>query len=205
LYTFAQTNNINISATLNIETNELNIQQETIFYNKSDSILNVVYFHNWANAYKDKKTPLAKRFIENYSKTFHFTNEKNRGNTTINNISVNNNSTTWESTRKNPDILKVNLNKPLHPNDSVKITANYIVKIPNDKFTDYGANYFSYNLRYWYLAPANFNGAWQTYNNLDMDDLYIDFTNYHINLKVPKEYIVNSNLNSSIISDENLN
>ena len=205
LYTFAQTNNINISATLNIETNELNIQQETIFYNKSDSILNVVYFHNWANAYKDKKTPLAKRFIENYSKTFHFTNEKNRGNTTINNISVNNNSTTWESTRKNPDILKVNLNKPLHPNDSVKITANYIVKIPNDKFTDYGANYFSYNLRYWYLAPANFNGAWQTYNNLDMDDLYIDFTNYHINLKVPKEYIVNSNLNSSIISDENFN
>jgi len=205
LHTFAQTNNINISATLNIETNELQIKQETTFYNKSDSILNVVYFHNWANAYKDKKTPLAKRFIENYSKTFHFTNEKNRGNTTINSISINNNSTTWETTQENPDILKVNLNKSLHPNDSVKIIATYIVKIPNDKFTNYGANYFSYNLRYWYLAPANFSTTWQTYNNLDMDDLYIDFTNYHINLKVPKEYVVNCNLTSSFQTDENFN
>lgn len=205
MHTFAQTNNINISATLNIETNELQIKQETTFYNKSDSILNVVYFHNWANAYKDKKTPLAKRFIENYSKTFHFTNEKNRGNTTINSISINNNSTTWETTQENPDILKVNLNKSLHPNDSVKIIATYIVKIPNDKFTNYGANYFSYNLRYWYLAPANFSTTWQTYNNLDMDDLYIDFTNYHINLKVPKEYVVNCNLTSSFQTDENFN
>ncbi|WP_372792880.1 aminopeptidase [Lutibacter sp.] len=197
LYTYAQTNNINISATLNIETNELKIQQETTFYNKSDSILNVVYFHNWANAYKDKKTPLAKRFIENYSKTFHFTNNKNRGNTTINNISVNYDNTTWEITDENPDILKVNLNQSLYPNDSVIINATYIVKIPNDKFTNYGASYFSYNLRYWYLAPANFSNSWQTYNNLDLDDLYIDFTNYHIDLKVPIDYVVNCNLTAS--------
>lgn len=205
MYTYAQTNNINISATLNIETNELKIQQETTYYNKSDSILNVVYFHNWANAYKDKNTPLAKRFIENYSKTFHFTNEKNRGNTIIKSISANYDITTWEITEENPDILKVNLNQPLHPNDSVKITATYTVKIPNEKFTNYGANYFSYNLRYWYLAPANFNTTWQTYNNLDMDDLYIDFTNYHINLKVPIEYVVNCNLMSSNKPDENFN
>ncbi len=205
LYTYAQTNNINISATLNIETNELKIQQETTFYNKSDSILNVVYFHNWANAYKDKKTPLAKRFIENYSKTFHFTNNKNRGNTTINNISVNYDSTTWEITDENPDILKVNLNQSLYPNDSVIINATYIVKIPNDKFTNYGASYFSYNLRYWYLAPANFSNSWKTYNNLDLDDLYIDFTNYHINLKVPIDYVVNCNLAASNRPERNFN
>lgn len=205
MYTYAQTNNINISATLNIETNELKIQQETTFYNKSDSILNVVYFHNWANAYKDKKTPLAKRFIENYSKTFHFTNNKNRGNTTINNISVNYDSTTWEITDENPDILKVNLNQSLYPNDSVIINATYIVKIPNDKFTNYGASYFSYNLRYWYLAPANFSNSWKTYNNLDLDDLYIDFTNYHINLKVPIDYVVNCNLTASNRPERNFN
>ncbi len=58
-----QTNNIRIFAALNSETNEIKIQQETIFYNKSKSVLNEIYFHNWPNAYKDKKTPLAKRFI----------------------------------------------------------------------------------------------------------------------------------------------
>jgi len=205
LNTYAQNNNIKMSVILDTETNELKIQQETTFFNNSDSILNVIYFHNWANAYKDKNTPLAKRFIENYSKTFHFTNEKNRGNTTIKSISANYNSTTWEITDENPDILKVNLNQSLHPNDSVRINATYVVKIPNNKFTNYGASIDSYNLRYWYLSPAIFSNKWETYNNLDMDDLYIDFTDYNISLQVPLEYVVNSNLMSSNKADENFN
>lgn len=183
-------------ATLIPETNEIKIQQETTFYNKSDSILNAVYFHNWPNAYKDKQTPLAKRFIENYSKSFHFANDKYRGNTTIIGISVNFDSANYEITEENPDFLKVNLNEPLKPTDSVKISATYLVKIPNDKFTKYGENEFEYNLRYWYLAPAIFNTKWQLYNNLDIDDLFIDYTDYNISLKVPKEYKVNTDLKS---------
>ena len=194
LTTYSQTNTIKMSVVLNTATNELKIEQETTFYNKSDSILNEVYFHNWANAYKDKKTPLAKRFIENYSKSFHFTNEKHRGKTTIKSISTNFENVTWEVTEKNPDILKVNLKKPLKPTDSVSIITTYVVKIPKDKFTKYGVNTVSYNLRYWYLAPAIFNNEWKTYNNLDMDDLYIDFTNYNIEINVPKNYQVNSDL-----------
>ena len=194
LTTYSQTNTIKMSVILNTATNELKIEQETTFHNKSDSLLNEVYFHNWANAYKDKKTPLAKRFIENYSKSFHFTSEKHRGNSTIKNITINSNSTTWESTKENPDILKVNLTQELNPKDSVRITTTYIVKIPKDKFTKYGVNTVSYNLRYWYLAPVIFTNSWKTYNNLDIDDLYIDYTNYHINIKVPINYIVNSDL-----------
>ena len=38
-----------------------------------------------------------------------------------------------------------------------------------------------------------------------MDDLFIDFTNYHIDLKVPKEYVVNCNLVSSNKPDKNYN
>lgn len=201
----AQTNSIKINAILNTATNELKIQQEINFYNKSDSTLNEVYFHNWANAYKDKKTPLAKRFIENYSKSFHFSNEKHKGKTTIKSISTNYNSVSWEVTETNPDILKVNLNTPLAPNDSVKISATYLVKIPKDKFTKYGVNTVSYNLRYWYLAPAIFSTKWETYNNLDIDDLYIDFTNYQVTIKVPKNYVVNSGLTTSIITDKNFN
>ena len=203
---FAQVNNnIKISAILNTETNELRIKQEIDFYNKSDSILNAVYFHNWGNAFKDKNTPLAKRFIENYSKTFHFTNDKNRGSSTIKSVSVDYDIATWEITEKNPDILKINLQKSLKPGDSVKINATYIVKIPNSKFTDYGVNYETYNLRYWYLSPAIYTNKWELTNNLDMDDLFIDFTNYQIELKVPENYIVNSDLNSSNTIRNNFN
>ncbi|MGV8945541.1 MAG: aminopeptidase [Lutibacter sp.] len=199
---YSQTNSTTILAELDTETNELEIQQEIIFYNKTDSLLNEIYFHNWANAYRDKNTPLANRFIENYSKSFHFTAEKNRGNSKINSISVNYDLVTWEITDKNPDILKINLEQPLKPEDSVKIIATYTVKIPNDKFTSYGVNKTGFNLRYWYLIPAIFDGKWQIYNNLDLDDLYTDFTNYFIKIKVPKEYVVNSDL---LISYDSLN
>ncbi len=191
---YSQTNSTTILATLNTQTNELKIQQEINFHNKSDSILNTIYFHNWANAYKDKNTPLANRFIENYSKTFHFAKEKQRGSSIINSLSVNYNLVTWEITDKNPDILKISLKNSLKPKDSLKIVATYTVKIPDDKFTSYGVNKTSYNLRYWYLIPAVFDKKWQLYNNLDMDDLYVDFTNYFINIKVPKDFVVNSDL-----------
>jgi len=154
---FGQRNNIKITATLNTETNELQIYQEIDFYNKSDSTLNNIYFHNWPNAYKDKKTPLAKRFVEKNSKTFHFTKEKNRGNTQINNMFVNYDLANWEITTENPDVLNLKLNEPLQSKDSIKIIANYTVKLPKDKFTRYGANTYNYNLRYWYLTPAIFD------------------------------------------------
>jgi hypothetical protein len=202
---YSQTNNINISASLNTESHELKIRQEIDFYNTSENTLNEIYLHNWPNSYKDKNTPLAKRFVENYTKSFHFAQEKHRGNTTINSISVNYNSAQWEITEKNPDILKINLTESLKPKDSVKISATYIVKIPKDKFTRYGVNTDSYNLRYWYLAPAIYTNKWHVYNNLDMDDLYIEYTNYHIKLDVPKEFVVHSNLNIALNETDGFN
>lgn len=202
--TFGQTNSINISAKLDTENNELIIQQEIIFYNKSGSILNEIYFHNWPNAYKDKNTPLAKRFIENYSKSFHFTKDKNRGFTYIKNISVNYHRGLWKIDEKNPDILKINLENPLQPKDFVSIIVNYIVKVPRDKFTRYGVNTISYNLRYWYLAPAIYQDKWITYNNLDMDDLYIDYSNYTINFQVPQNYDINSDLSMTLDTINNM-
>ena len=202
---YSQTNNIQISASLNTETHELNIQQEIEFYNTSEDYLNEIYLHNWANAYKDKNTPLAKRFVENYTKSFHFAKDKHRGNTAINSISVNFNSVIWEITDENPDILKIILAAPLKPKDSIKISATYTVKIPKDKFTQYGVDTDSYNLKYWYLAPAIYTDKWHLYNNLDMDDLYIDYTNYNIKLDVPKEFVVNSNLNITFNENDTFN
>ncbi|RXP63339.1 aminopeptidase [Lutibacter sp. HS1-25] len=191
---FSQNNNIKINATLNTETHELNIYQEINYFNKSDSILNNIYLSNWPNAYKDKKTPLAQRFVEKNSKSFHFTKSKNRGNSTINTILVDYEVADWKSPNQQPDILNILLKEPLKPNDSAKIIITYVVKIPNSKFTRYGVSSNIYNLRYWYLVPAIFNKKWDTYNNLDLDDLYMDFTDYNISVNVPADYTLNSDL-----------
>ncbi|HKJ07406.1 MAG TPA: hypothetical protein VJ970_08080, partial [Flavobacteriaceae bacterium] len=189
-----QTNSITIDAVLNAENNTLTIHQKTVYYNKTDKPLSSIYFHNWANAYKHKHTPLAKRLLENHSKVFHFAKEKHRGYGQIKSITNQKDTLQWFIEEENIDILKVNLKKPLQPKNSIILNANYTVKIPKDRFTEYGVNSGTYNLRYWYLAPAVFDNEWQLFNNLDLDDLFSDFTNFNITITTPKQYQINSNL-----------
>ncbi|MBP8791916.1 MAG: aminopeptidase [Lutibacter sp.] len=190
----AQNNSTQIFSILSTNSDELKIKQKIVYYNKSDSVLNEVFLHNWPNAYKDKNTPLAKRFIENYSKSFHFTNEKNRGYGKIISISADYNEADWEITEIQPDLIKIPLRNALKKGESVVIDATYIVKIPHSKFTKYGSDKDILNLRYWYLIPAIFDNGWKSYSNLDMDDMYVDLTDYDIDFVVPPSYFLNSDI-----------
>jgi hypothetical protein len=189
-----QTNTIFLEARLIPDQNRLEIEQQILYFNTTNDTLEEVYLHNWANAYRDKTTPLARRFTENYSKIFHFAKKRQRGRTDINSITANFELVNWETGSDQPDVLKVRLPQQLHPGDSVRLSATYAVDIPNDRFTKYGVNQDTYNLRYWYLIPAVYDGNWHTYSNLDMDDLYMEFTNYEIRLKIPARFNVQANL-----------
>ena len=191
---YAQVNTINIDASLDDEKHTLNIQQEIVFYNKSDSTLTEIYLHNWANSFKNKKTPLTNRFIEDYKKSLYFAKEKDRGFSKIHSISVDRELANYSELKKQIDILKVDLKTPLRPKDSVVISATYSVKIPNSKFTKYGITATGYHLRFWYLTPAVYQNGWQTMSNLNLDDLFMDVANYHIDLQLPKYLKPESNL-----------
>lgn len=191
---FAQQNAIDMKATLDVVKNELQVQQEIIFYNSSDTALTSVFLHNWPNSFRDRKTPLNNRFIENFKKNLYFAKEEDLGFTAIKNLTVNYNSSFFKEVEKQADILEVLLNNPLNPKDSIKISINYIVKIPNAKFTGYGKTKTGYHLRFWYLAPAVYKNDWQLMSNLNIDDLYEEGTDFKIALNVPKEYVVESNL-----------
>ena len=191
---YAQVNSITIDASLDDKKHTLNIQQETIFYNNSDSTLTEIYLHNWANSFKNKKTPLTNRFIEDYDKSLYFAKEKDRGFSNIHSISVNRELATYNELKKQIDILKVDLKTPLLPKDSVIISATYSIKLPNSKFTKYGRTARGYHLRYWNITPAVFQNGWQIMSNLNMDDLYSDITDYNINLQLPNYLSLESNL-----------
>ncbi len=194
LFAFAQQNSIAIKSTLDIDKDELLIQQEIIFHNTSDSTLTNIYLHNWANSFKDRKTPLSKRFIKDYKKNLYFSAKKDLGRTTIKNLTVNHEVTNFMEVKNKADILKVPLVKPLKPNDSVKISIAYIIKLPNAKFTNYGKTKEGYHLRFWYITPAVYNNDWQLMSNLNIDDLYESGTDFTIEINIPKEYVLESNL-----------
>ena len=202
---FSQQNSINIKSSLDIEKDELKIQQEIIFYNTSDSILTSIFLHNWANSYRDRKTPLSKRFIKDFKKDLYFAKKRDLGASTIKSISVDFENITYNEVKNHADILELNLNRPLYPNSKIKISATYIVKIPSSRFTNYGKTKTGYHLRNWYLTPAVFDNGWKTMSNLNLDDLYEKGTDFKIEIDVPKDYIIDSNLYTYQTKKENKN
>ncbi|WP_299107128.1 aminopeptidase [uncultured Tenacibaculum sp.] len=208
LYCFsltAQTNTIEIKAKLLEDKQRLFILQKTVFYNNSKDTLTNIFLHNWANSFKNNDTPLGKRFMEDYRMNFYFSKEEDRGYSEINNLTVNYEPTSFKEVKNKPDILEVLLNKKLYPKDSVVISTSYVVKIPNANFTSYGKTKNGYHLRFWYLTPAVYDGDWNTMSNLNMDDLFQEPTNYKIEIDIPENLSLESNLYQYHTKKEGIN
>lgn len=183
-----------MKASLLAEDAILRVQQDIVFYNKSGKELNTIFLHNWANSYKNNKTKLSKRFIEDYKKNLYFAKEEDRGSTKILNLSVNYETADFEELKDQIDVLKIKLKKPLPPKDSIIITASYDIKFPNAKFTGYGKTSDGFHLRFWYLNPVVYNNDWNMMSNLNMDDMYSDISDFQIEIDIPKKYTLESNL-----------
>lgn len=193
----AQGGNMAIEATLQTETDELQIKQQITYVNTSNSVLSDLHFLDWANSFAEKTTPLAQRFAENFENQFHFEKEERRGRTTIHTvISADNTPLPWER-GKEIDILVIPLQEPLQPKDSIILSFDYTVKLPDDKFTRHGVTRDKeYYINYWNLAPAVYTDGlgWESYSNRDTDDFYSSPINIHIKINVPEQYFVFSSL-----------
>jgi hypothetical protein len=180
------------------ETKILNIQQEITFFNESDNFLDLIVLNDWNNAYSNVNSPLAKRFSDEFYRGFHLAKEEERGSTT--NLTIIDDDKlflSWERTEENPDIITVNLRKKLAPNQKLKLHLTYIVKIPSDKFTEYGydAN-GGMNLKNWYITPARYeNHSFIKYNNDNLDDIANGVSDFEIDLKLSKGLEMTSDLN----------
>ena len=197
-------NTIDLKAYFDITKHSIKINQTITYYNQSQDTLKSIFLNDWNNSYSGKKTALAKRLADEYINKFHLAKKEERGFTTIKSIKQNNNTLEYSRLKNKIDVIKVILNTPLIPKASYTINLEYSVKIPSDKFTNYGITPTNdANLRYWYIQPAIYNGTWQHYSNKALDDLYIPKSNTTLELTYPKDYTATSALNtmSSSIKD----
>ncbi|WP_229664860.1 aminopeptidase [Polaribacter pacificus] len=186
---------------LNTKKDLLKIKQETWFVNKSNDSLTEIYFHNWANGYRDNETPLGKRLIEDYRKDLYFAKSSDRGHSKILNLTIDFETVNYQELKEQSDIIKIGLSKALAPGDSLQINTTYEVKIPQDRFTGYGKTKTGYHLRYWYLSPAIYKEGWELMSNLNIDDLIMESTNFDIFLKTDSKLFLNSNLSTKKEND----
>ena len=189
----AQHTNI-LTVTLDEKAKEVSIQQEFIYINTSNDILESIYFNDWAHAYSDKNTWLAKRFGEEFKKSLHLAKDYERGHTNIiSAVDDEYRGLHWTRTT-GKDIIEITLNKPLAPQASASFFITYTIKLPSNKFTSYGYdNKGGYYLKDWYLTPAVYDGKWHLYSNKNLEDLYTDVTNTTINFVYPNSLFLASN------------
>lgn len=185
-------NKIDLNAFLDIENKQIRISQTIEYFNNTEDTLKTIYLNDWSNSYSTKSTPLAKRFSEEFSSKFHFARNEQRGFTVVTSLKNEENSELqFTRLHEQIDIIKVELQKPVLPKESYKISLNYIVQAPSDAFTRFGiTNNFDFKLKNWYITPAVYNGEWNYYSNKDLDDLFVPKATLNFEIEYPRNYLL---------------
>lgn len=183
-----------LKVNLDAETHNLEIQQEFVYRNKSQDSLTYLYFNDWANAYSDKTTALAKRFVEEFRKSLHLARPEDRGATVLL-TAVDGEFRNIPWNRLNgKDIVRFKLTTALAPGDSTKLYLTYLVQLPPNRYTPFGyGSDGSYYLKDWYLSPAVYDAGWKLYANKNLEDLYTDLCNTRIEFTFPKSLELGTN------------
>ncbi|MGJ8593747.1 MAG: metalloprotease [Aquaticitalea sp.] len=193
-------NQIDIDAKFDVANKIIEIKQHIRYQNTSNDTLKTIFLNDWNNAYSAKTTPLAQRFTEEFSTKFHFAKSEDRGYTAITSVvNEQQDSLAYTRLKNHPDVLEVTLERPLLPSEYYDIYLNYNSKIPNETFTNYGAtDDGQFFLKYWYITPAVYDGAWHYYSNKNLDDLYVPPADTRITAEFPVNYTIYSELDRNI-------
>ena len=181
---------------VNAKTHVLKVNQTLIYFNETQDTLRNLTLNDWNNAYSSNKTPLAKRFSDEFNRSFHFTKNENRGSTNEIKITQNNLPINFVRTEENPDLIEIQLTNRILPQKKVEFQLSYEVKIPSDEFTKYG---FKKNdkmyLKNWFLHPAKYeNHNFIKYNNNNLDDIANSGADFEIEMKFSDKLHLQSDL-----------
>jgi Peptidase family M1 domain len=165
---------------------------ETIVYkNNSPSTLDFIWFHIWPNAYKNETTALIKQ-ITTDDKRSKKMSDFGKGSIEGLSFSINNQPAKTEA-HPNPqyiDIIKLLLNKPLKPGDSITIATPFKVLLP-PYFSRSGHADGEFMACQWYPKPAVFDKkGWHEFPYLDMGEFYSEFADYSVSITLPADYVV---------------
>ena len=143
-----------ITAELNDKENSITGTETIVYKNNAPSTLDFIWFHIWPNAYKNEETALFQQIKNDSSRSKKL---ENPGYGYIDKLSftVNGKPAKTES-HSNPqyiDIIKLVLEKPLAPGDSISIATPFYVLLPH-YFSRSGFDEGEYMACQWYPKPA---------------------------------------------------
>ena len=176
--------------TLNDVENTLDGFEIIHYTNNSPDTLHFIWFHLWPNAYKNDRTAFSEQMLQLGRTDFYFSNETMRGYINRLDFKVNGITANPEVDTRNIDVIKLILPAPLSPGQTIKISTPFHEKIPFN-FSRGGHVDHTYQITQWYPKPAVYDSkGWHPMPYLDQGEFYSEFGNYHVQITVPKNYVI---------------
>ncbi len=175
----------------------LSVYQELTFYNQSNDTLSSIILNDWNNSYSSRETPLGKRFSDEFVRSFHLANSKEKGSTdNLTIINENKSLLTWTRPKDAPDLIEVQLKNKILPNQKATFILSYFLKIPDDKYTNYGYNSKGdFTLKNWIITPSKYeNNAFINYSNLNLDEIPNALFDVDLKITIPKDFKITTDL-----------
>lgn len=169
----------------------LSIQQKIIYHNAKNQDLKQIKLLNWAGAYEHKKTPLARRKLEDGHIQMHFASAEDLGK--ILNLKVWDKGILFSSLDERDE----NIYLPIFIEQGGKkeLNLSYQISLPNAKFTGYGRSGDNVLLKYFFLVPDSFEDEEQSSKYfLDLEETQNIHNFLELDFSVPEGYFVQSNL-----------
>lgn len=180
-----------IDVTLNDQDKTLTGAEKIVYKNNSPQTLDFIWFHIWANAYKDKNTALFQQLRKDREHKKKISTYQT-GYVEGLQFKVNGQSAATEAHPVHIDVLKLKLPSPLKPGDSAVISTDFKVKLPSF----YSRSGFSENgfmICQWYPKPAVFDKeGWHEFPYLNMGEFYSEYASYLVNITLPASYVVSA-------------
>ena len=209
MISFAQ-NEVKINAKLLENGKKIDVIQEITLKNTSTSVLTEIALNDWNHAFSSKKSALARKFSDEFNRSFHLSKKADRGETQI--FEITNQFLTSLSYFRNEnqvDILRVKLEKPLQIGETTTLKIKYQITLPNTKFTKFGYSENKVLLKNCFLTLGAFNSDTQSEEN--SDDLTSEISNYKINIQHDNLFltsdldVINANANTSQLTGNSRN
>jgi len=179
-----------INVTLNDQSHILRGYESLTYTNNSKDTLKYLFFHLWPNAYKNDKTAFTAHQVENKEKDFYFSNENDRGFIDSLDFKVDGDPINSSEYNNHQDIIMLELNKPLLPNQSIEINTPFRVVLP-EVFSRMGHDGQQYQISQWYPKPAVYDlKGWHPMPYLDQGEFYSEIGSYEVNITLPKNYVM---------------
>jgi len=180
-----------IQVTLIDSLNQISGHESLTYINNSPNKLDFLWIHLWPNAYKNRKSALAKQKFNSFSTKMHFLPDSSFGWIDINDVMAAGHFLDWDYRSEDTlDVAKFMLNEPLAPGDTVIIDLDFSVQVPNvvSRLGHFGHHY---ELTQWYPKPAVYDASgWHPMSYLDRGEFYSEWGDFNVSITLPKNYRV---------------